>query len=178
MCFLLVTLLVQPFSTAAITPAQAPAAVDGGSSKLIVQNTDKATLGAVAQSKGEMLADYGSFSLWRVGDSAVAGLKSLPSVSYDSEFDTIYLRQRSIDTRKGPDLGVPAELAQTPGTSGWTPSPKAAPSWSPTCPTTPMWSGRTAPRSGGWIRWPPLAKKSSGRAPSIRPTGSRPTCPA
>ncbi|MBI3733722.1 MAG: S8 family serine peptidase, partial [Chloroflexi bacterium] len=59
------------------------------------------------------MVNYGAFSLWRADASALVGLLDRPTLTVRDDFDTIGLRQGSINTRLGvPD--VAANLRQTP----------------------------------------------------------------
>lgn len=80
-------------------------------SKIIVDARDTATLAVLPQQGGIMLADYGSFSLWRVPQTAAGTLRTRASVTYQDDFDTIMLRGSAFDTRSGAPA-VSAKLRQ------------------------------------------------------------------
>lgn len=69
--------------------------------KVLVQANDPVGLNAVKNAGGVMLADYGSFSLWRIPENQVQTLKNSARLNLPGEMDQIHLRDGSIDTRPG-----------------------------------------------------------------------------
>ncbi|MBA3469319.1 MAG: PKD domain-containing protein [Herpetosiphonaceae bacterium] len=107
---LLIVLAALPQATGAFNPAAPDSS--GPFQKLLVDTEDTATLKSLATSGAQLLADYGSFSLWNVTSSGVGRFSPLPSVSVRSDFNQIALRGTVIDTQAGPAT-VPANLSQT-----------------------------------------------------------------
>lgn len=72
-----------------------------GYSKVLIDNADQAAVKNASKNGGILLADYGSFSLWKIPTSP--GLNNLTpksSVESHSEFDRIELRSGVIDTNQ------------------------------------------------------------------------------
>jgi uncharacterized repeat protein (TIGR01451 family) len=92
------------------TPPPAPNASTTGR-KIVVDNADSAALSDVKKNGGQLIADYGSFSLWRVGQTSPTP-QSASVQSVGGDFDTLYLRGAALDTRQ-PLPNVPARLAQS-----------------------------------------------------------------
>jgi len=110
---LLLLILVQPWwvpQLGASTPNRAIAQPDG--QKLIIDAADLEALGRVKADGGDLLADYGSFSLCRVRDHTARALQGRSTVALRNDFDTIFLRTGPLDTRTSTP-GVPATLQQT-----------------------------------------------------------------
>src|SRR5689334_10413791 len=101
---LLILLTVQSLGAAAYA---GPPAQPSGARKLLIDASDTAAIRMVAQAGGVLLADYGSFALWRTGDSAARSLSGRPTVAAPTDFDTIFLRSGALDTRSGSALPVP-----------------------------------------------------------------------
>lgn len=85
-----------------------------GYNKIRVDNTDRAALNNIAKNGGYLLADYGSFSLWKVSNKpGLNSLKQKSSVETLGEFDTIRVRSGTIDTKQPPSPGNNGLLAAT-----------------------------------------------------------------
>jgi hypothetical protein len=69
--------------------------------KVLVQSNDPVGLNAIKNAGGVMLADYGSFSLWRVPENQAQTLRNNARLNLPGEMDQIELRGGSIDTRPG-----------------------------------------------------------------------------
>ncbi len=101
---------------AALVAAMLPASIfamppQGGTHKILVQDTDPATLADLARAGGAKLVDYGSFSLWRVPDAQSSAFAARASVTAANDFDTIHLRGAEIDTTR-PAVAPAANLRQ------------------------------------------------------------------
>lgn len=74
-------------------------AADSAYRKIVVDNEDKEATGRLAKSGAILIADYGSFSVWKTTEAQASGLIGRQSVQVSSEFDTIELRNTGkIDT--------------------------------------------------------------------------------
>ncbi|MFL5800637.1 MAG: carboxypeptidase regulatory-like domain-containing protein, partial [Roseiflexaceae bacterium] len=114
---LLVLLLVSPFGRT-IAPAAGTAL--HATHRLLIDSSDAAGLRMIAQAGGVRLADYGGFSLWRVDDGAARALGSRPTVALRDDFDTIWLRSGTLDTRAGgPAVSAVLRQARTAGPQLW-----------------------------------------------------------
>jgi hypothetical protein len=81
--------------------------------KVLIQANDPDGLSTVKNAGGVMLADYGSFSLWRIPENQAQTLKNNARLNVPGEMDQIKLRDGSIDTRPGaPQPVVPNALRQ------------------------------------------------------------------
>ncbi len=107
---LMVIVLVLPLGVA----AQNPATVSSTSTQKILVNTANTdALAAVLGQGGTLLADYGTFSLWRVPTSKVSQLTASSQISIaQHDMDTVYLRDGAIDTRANTTPNVAADLQQ------------------------------------------------------------------
>ena len=105
----LVTLAVTALTVAGAVFAGAGAAATPGH-KVLVDAKALAAQAELGRLGASRLADYGSFSLWRVPEAAVGTLPEQATVRDD--FDRIPLRGTVIDTRSGAGP-VPADLRQT-----------------------------------------------------------------
>src|SRR4051794_27169149 len=86
-----------------LLPLDAHAAIPSGPShKIVVESEDVATLKQLAQSGATLLADYGSFSLWRTNDTQRQAVAAKQSVKSRDDYDVIKLRGgTSINTVSG-----------------------------------------------------------------------------
>ena len=82
--------------------------------KVLVDGSATATLKQLSTLNGQLLQDYGAFSLWIAPGAQAASLADQPGVSQPYDFDSIGLRGGAINTRAGqPD--VPAGLREVAG---------------------------------------------------------------
>ncbi len=85
-----------------------------GYHKTLIQNNNPAAIIGAAKGGGLLLADYGSFSLWKLPDApGLNGLAQNSAVEKHDEFDRIGLRDGEIDTGKAVD--APALNSQATG---------------------------------------------------------------
>src|SRR5450759_179118 len=98
----------------AATPVRTPVYSSTQTHKVIVQATDAEALRAVQAAGGTLVTDYGSFSLWRVGDTPSLNALNRPGLEYRDDFDQIPLRGGVIQTGDGPATlaAVPQSLRQ------------------------------------------------------------------
>ncbi len=90
---------------------KAPAMQPSAPTKIIVDARDAATLREL-KSGGALLADYGSFSLWRVSQDRAQALASRESVTARDDFDAIFTRSGAFYPLEKADSAVPDDLRQ------------------------------------------------------------------
>jgi hypothetical protein len=98
----------------AATPVRTPEYSSTQMHKVIVQASDADALRAVQAAGGMFVTDYGSFSLWRVGDTPSLNALNRPGLEYRDDFDQIPLRGGVIRTGAGLATlaAVPPSLSQ------------------------------------------------------------------
>lgn len=108
-CIAILILLSLPLDAGAAIP-------DGPSHKVVVDSKDIATLAQLARDGATLLADYGSFSLWRASDTQRQAVAAKPSVKTRDDFDVIKFRGgTSINTVSG---APPVAASQQQNRSG------------------------------------------------------------
>ena len=113
-CVSLLIMLLLPLDATAAIPS-------GPSHKIVVDSADSATLKQLAQSGATLLADYGSFSLWRTSDAQKQAVASRASVKARDDFDIIPLRGgASINTVAGaPAVATNVQQTKSGGKQLW-----------------------------------------------------------
>jgi hypothetical protein len=101
-------------ATAALPPGGASVIAPSSPVRVLVDASATATLKELSTLGGQLLQDYGAFSLWIVPGGQAASLADQPGVSQPYDFDSIGLRDGAINTRAGqPD--APAGLREAAG---------------------------------------------------------------
>jgi hypothetical protein len=113
-CAAILILLLLPLDATAATPS-------GPSHKIIVDSKDTSTLKQLALGGATLLADYGSFSLWRTNDAQKQAVASRSSVKAHDDFDVVQLRGgTSINTVAGaPAVATNVQQIKSSGKQLW-----------------------------------------------------------
>jgi uncharacterized repeat protein (TIGR01451 family) len=105
-------------ATASATPTAAPdfhpASVGENSLKALVDNSAAATLKQLPTLGGQLLQDYGSFSLWAIPGTQTASVADSQGLTLQPDFDKVELRGSTINTQAD-EPAVPANLRETAG---------------------------------------------------------------
>jgi subtilisin-like proprotein convertase family protein len=114
LCVAILILLLLPLDATAATPS-------GPSHKIVVDSKDTGTLKQLALSGAILLADYGSFSLWRTSDAQKQTVASRSSVKAHDDFDVVQLRGgKSINTVAGaPAVATNVQQTKSNGKQLW-----------------------------------------------------------